>query len=187
VAKQIAVDDGFPFLAATVSSVEAWALLAGGAPRAAITRGEEALEAQRATGARLSQPGYLLVLGYAHAFTGEVGRALELIESGLEVVGQTGQRVHAVGLWRARGELLAARRRGAHDEAEACHRRALDVARALDAPLLQLVAAAGYARYLIGAGRADQARATLAPVYEGFREGFETSALRDARAVLDAC
>jgi predicted ATPase len=34
-------------------------------------------------------------------------------------------------------------------------------------------------------GKRDEARATLAPVYEWFTEGLDTADLKDARALLD--
>ena len=186
-ARQIATDDGFPYLGATVGSIEAWAALATGDVRGAIELGEAALVAQNATGARITQPAYRLMLGVAYALSGDADRALGVVDKGLAEVAETDQRVHAPGLWRLRGELLAARGGAAGDEGEACLLRALDLARALRAPLLELQAALGVARRLRATGRGDRVRALVAPLYESFRDGHETGVLRDARALLESC
>lgn len=185
-ARAIAVDDGFPYLRATVGSIEAWHALASGDVSGAIALGEAALVAQETTGARLTQPAYRIMLAVAHALSGDLERALGSIDLGLAEVAETGQRLHGPGLWRARGELLAASGGAAADKIDGCHRRALDLARALQAPLVELQAALGMARHLRATGREDEARALVAPLYAGFREGLDTGVLRDARALLES-
>ena len=183
----IAAEDGFPYLGATVASVAAWAELARGSVATAITRGEEAMAAQEATGAAISLPGHLTVLAYAYAFAGNVRRARELVDQGFAVAQQTQQRLHVVGLWRAHGELLLLDGGDAHRaEAEASHRQALDLAHALRAPMLELQAALGYARHLWASDRKSEIRPLLAPAYAVFREGFETGVLREAKTLLDS-
>jgi len=184
-AVSISVEDGFPYLRASVRSVEGWAALASGDPRTAIALSREALEAQEETGARLTRPAYQMIVAYAHAFVGELDAAFAAVDAGLAEVEETGQRLHGCGLWRVRGELLGSRGPDARDEAEACHRRALELARALDAPLLELQAALGWARHLRSTGRLEEGRALVAPIYAGFREALDTTVLRDARAFLE--
>jgi len=41
------------------------------------------------------------------------------------------------------------------------------------------------ARLLVAEGRRDEARRTLAGVYDWFTEGFDTADLQDAKAFLD--
>src|SRR5690606_21358010 len=134
-----------------------------------IELGEAALVAQGETGARITQPAYRMMLGFAYGFSGATDRALAFVAEGLAEVADTGQRVHEPGLWRLRGELLAARGGAAPEEVEACHRRALACARALRAPLLELQAALGLARHLRTTRRADQVRDLVVPLYESFR------------------
>jgi adenylate cyclase len=47
------------------------------------------------------------------------------------------------------------------------------------------MAVAYLARLWEGQGRVDEARRTLAEVYDWFTEGFDTPDLREARALLD--
>jgi len=89
-------------------------------------------------------------------------------------------------LHRLRGALSLKQQESDPSEAEACFRRAMEIANGMDARLYELRAAAGLAGLLRDRGRADEARDTLAPVYQWFTEGFDQPDLRDARAVLEA-
>jgi predicted ATPase len=71
------------------------------------------------------------------------------------------------------------------DQAEACLRRAIEVARAQDAKLWELRSATSLARLWADQGKRSQARDLLAPVYDWFTEGFDTPDLKDAKALLD--
>ena len=69
--------------------------------------------------------------------------------------------------------------------AEACYRRALDVARRQGARSLELRAAVSLSRLWQAADRHDEARELLAPIYEWFTEGLDHPELREAAALLD--
>jgi class 3 adenylate cyclase/tetratricopeptide (TPR) repeat protein len=85
---------------------------------------------------------------------------------------------------RVRGALLLSRSESA--EAESCFRRAIEMARQREERSFELRAATSLARLLDARGKRDEARATLAPVYGWFTEGFDTKDLLEARALLDA-
>jgi predicted ATPase len=51
--------------------------------------------------------------------------------------------------------------------------------------LFELRATSGLARLLARQGRRDEARATLAEIYNSFSEGFDTVDLKTAKALLD--
>jgi predicted ATPase len=70
-------------------------------------------------------------------------------------------------------------------EAEACFRRALDIARHQQAKSPELRAAMSLARLWQQQGKREAARGLLAPVYGWFTEGFDTADLQDARALLE--
>lgn len=66
-----------------------------------------------------------------------------------------------------------------------CFQQALDKSRAQGAKILELRAASDMSRLLRNQGNQRRAYDLLAPVYEWFTEGFETTDLRDAKALLD--
>ena len=63
--------------------------------------------------------------------------------------------------------------------------RALAVSRKQQAKSWELRAAMSMARLWRDQGRRDEARELLAPVYGWFTEGFNTSDLKQAKALLD--
>jgi predicted ATPase len=69
-------------------------------------------------------------------------------------------------------------------KAKAYFERALEVARAQQAKSFELRAATSMARLWREQGKRDQARELLAPVYGWFTEGFDTTDLREAKALL---
>jgi len=86
-------------------------------------------------------------------------------------------------LLRIKSQILAAR----HDRASAmnCLTEALAVARAQSALAWELRSTMVLARMLSEDGQRDQARHTLALVYDRFTEGFETADMKLARALLE--
>ncbi len=85
---------------------------------------------------------------------------------------------------RQRAELLAQSNAGASAVA-AAYRDALQCARDQDARYFELQAATPFARWLKDQGRVAEARAVLAESYGWFTEGFDTLALKQAKALLD--
>jgi predicted ATPase len=81
-----------------------------------------------------------------------------------------------------RGELL--RLTGNDAAAEESLRTAIASAREQQAKSFELRAATGLAKLLSSAGRREEARAVLAPVYEWFTEGWSTADLVGARTTL---
>ena len=84
---------------------------------------------------------------------------------------------------RQRGQLL--QRQGHTEAAEELYGKALSIAREQDAKLWELRAAVSLARLRRAQGRRAEARDLLAPIYGWFTEGFGTSDLREAKALLD--
>ena len=76
-------------------------------------------------------------------------------------------------------------RRGRYEAAEELYCKALSIAKEQEAKLWELRAAVSLARLRANQGRHTEARELLASVYGWFTEGFSTSDLKEARAVLD--
>ena len=84
----------------------------------------------------------------------------------------------------AAGSCWPRRSPAAPASAEACYRRALEVARRQGARSFELRAAVSLSRLWQAAGRHDEARELLAPIYERFTEGLDHPELREAAALL---
>ena len=69
--------------------------------------------------------------------------------------------------------------------AESYFTAALEIARRQQAKSWELRAATSYARLMRDQGRAREALDLLAPIYGWFTEGFDTTDLKDAKALLD--
>jgi predicted ATPase len=86
---------------------------------------------------------------------------------------------------RLKGEMLLARSAEHHFEAEARFTHALELARRQQAKSWELRAAISLSRLWQRHGRRDKARDLLAPVHHWFTEGFETTDLQAANAMLE--
>ena len=69
--------------------------------------------------------------------------------------------------------------------AAACLLRAVESADELDAPMLQLRASSGLARFWCAQGKREPARALLGAAYGRLTEGFTTADLADASQLLE--
>jgi predicted ATPase len=138
--------------------------------------------AYRATGAAAWVPFHLGILARACEIAGQVGEAVALLDDALQTLERTGERLFAAELYRHKGQLLL--QQGHSKAAEELYRKALGIAREQEAKLWELRAAVSLARLRRGQGRRAEARDLLAPVYGWFTEGFDTSDLKEAKALL---
>ena len=92
---------------------------------------------------------------------------------------------YAAELHRLRAALSLRDEAGVRDAAEADLRRALEIAHEQEAPSLQLRVARDLARLLAERGERRRAADLLAPIYDGFTEGFGTLDLIESKALLD--
>ena len=122
-------------------------------------------------------------LAEAFAQTGRVDQAWQTIVEAQSVCERTAEHTWDAELHRIAGAILLVKGADAGD-VEAEYKQAIRTARQQGAKSLELRAALSLARLLIGQGRFAEAGGLLAPVYAWFTEGFETTDLREARAVL---
>ena len=126
-----------------------------------------------------------MALGLAHA--GRVADARVTIEEALERCDRTGESWALAELYRARAKtLLSGRAFGSPQAAEVVFLQSLDIAREQKVLSWELRAATSLARLLRDQGRSADAVALLRPVYDRFTEGFDTTDLKAAKAVLNA-
>jgi len=160
-----------------------------------IRRGDIAAGLQRLETALASLPPAAFHLHYtsfsaeqaqALGHVGETGKALLTIDETLARCERHEEHWCIAELLRIKGELLLLEGTdGDSAAAEAHFRRALDWANRQQVPSWELRAARSLARLRMAQDRKEEARQTLAPVYDRFTEGFDTADLRAARALLD--
>ena len=107
-----------------------------------------------------------------------------MAEQAIERCEQTNERWFLAELIRVKGELLL-RKKSAAAKAESCFREALDWARRQGALSLELRAAMSLARLLREQRHCAEAIAVIKPVYNRFTEGFGTTDLANAKALID--
>jgi TOMM system kinase/cyclase fusion protein len=179
---------GLVFVSAMASILKGWALTREGELGQGMAQMRRGLAAQLATGAEMAKPYWLSLIAEACYRTGAVREGLALLDEAEAAVEQTHERCWEAEIYRLRGQLLLAASEPAAPEAarsaEACYRRALDIARGQGARSLELRTAVSLSRLWQAEGRQGEARELLAPIYERFPEGRETSDLRTAALLL---
>jgi class 3 adenylate cyclase/predicted ATPase len=163
-----------------------WALVEQGQAEAGLALIREGIAAYRETGAILELPFWLALQAEASGRAGHPAEGLPVIAAALAEVEQRGWRFCEAELHRTQGELLLHHDARNTQEAEACFRRAIDIASRQEAKSLELRAAISLSRVLQQRGEREEGRRLLTGVYAWFTEGFDTLDLQDARALLDA-
>jgi adenylate cyclase len=137
----------------------------------------------RGSGSEVNVPQLLALLAEACLLAGERVEGLGAADEALALVARTGQRYWQADLLRLRGDLLAIEP-SAREEAVATYRQAYDTATALGQPLLRMRALLSL-HGAVDAPAAPGVLESISSLYEGFREGFETRDLVEARRLLD--
>jgi tetratricopeptide (TPR) repeat protein len=145
-----------------------------------VAQAMEAGSTWQAAGSGGGYAGLMLLQADVCARAGQAAVGLEALDRAQAWIERTGMRALEAEVWRMRGELLLRA-----DEAEACFRRALEVAREQGARWLELRAAASLARLWRAQGQRDEARGLLSDIYGWFTEGFATVDLVEAKALLE--
>jgi class 3 adenylate cyclase/predicted ATPase len=163
---------------------QGWARVQQGEVEAGIGQIRQGLADLQAIGGKAGIPGYLAMLAEAHTRVGQIEEGLSTVAEALALMDKTGERVGEAGLYVLKGWLLFFK--GDPAAAEACFQQALDIARRRSAKPGELIATMSLARLWQGQGKKDEARHMLAEIYGWFTEGFDTKALREAKALLDS-
>jgi class 3 adenylate cyclase/predicted ATPase len=179
----VTTEHGFPYWCAQGAIDRGWFQVNNGEVTEGISLLRSGLAAYRATGAEAWMPHYLALLARACERGGQIEEACSLLDDALLISTRTGECWFAAELNRHKGELLL--RQGKSAVAEELYVIALKIAREQDARLWELRAAASLARLRRDQGRHRDARELLVPIYGWFTEGFGTSDLREAKALLD--
>jgi len=180
----IATEQRSPYHVSRANILRAVGIIESGRPEEGIALMEHALAEHRGTGANFQSSFNLTRLAEAYARAGRLGRALDLAAEAVAEVDRTGERWWEAEAKRSHGEILLLAGPAHRAEAERCFGQALDCARRQEARLWELNAARSLATMHLAQGRADDARALLAPVCGAFADGVDNAGLRSAKAML---
>jgi predicted ATPase len=172
--------------AASATVVQGWAMARQGQATDGLAVIQRGLADWRNSGAEWMRPFFLGLLAEACALSGDIQRGLGGLDEALAAVERTRERWPEAELHRLRGQLLAALPDGGRpDEASTAFLRAIDVARHQSAKSWELRAATNLGRLWHDQGKPAEARTLLVPEHDWFSEGFKTSDLREAKALLN--
>ncbi len=116
--------------------------------------------------------------------TDRVEEALLTVNGAIACAIDYGEAIHLAELLRIKAQVLASAPHHNRTSSMDCLTESLTVARRQSALALELRSATALARLLSESGQRDQARRTLALVYDRFTEGFRTTDLRIARQLI---
>jgi predicted ATPase/class 3 adenylate cyclase len=192
----LATEQGFAMWMARGPILRGWALAEQGQAADGLAQIRQGLAIWQAMG---SQTG--LHMTYDSALMAGAYGQMERPAEGLSVLTEalahahtTGERFYEAELHRLKGELLLLSEVRAPksevstphvEDAEACFRQALEIARCQQAKSLELRAAMSLSRLWQHQGKRAHARQLLAELYGWFTQGFDTADLQEAKALLE--
>ena len=168
---------------ATATSFHGGALAMQGRLEDGIAELRNALERRQHGHEWCYQTGCYCSLTRAQLRAKHIEEGLGTVTEALAQIERSDERYTEAEIYRLRGELLLAQ--GNVPEAEVSLRKAIEVAQRQEAKSWELRATASLARLWRDQGKRDEARQVLAEICGWFTEGFKTSDLVEARALLD--
>jgi tetratricopeptide (TPR) repeat protein len=169
---------------ARMAPVRGWALIKTGQVEEGMSMLRMAIAGGKAAGIGLVV-GTQCALAEAYQASGKAHKGLEVLRGARELMERTGERRWAADLSRLKGELTLQSTPNATGVAEAAFHEAIAIARSQSAKLYELRTTTSLARLLRETGRREKARTMLTEVYNWFTEGFDTTDLKDAKALLE--
>jgi tetratricopeptide (TPR) repeat protein len=143
-----------------------------------------ALDALRRSGGNAGNSIFKSNLAEALLTAGDLAGAEAVLEEGFAFVEQSGERYWLADLHRLCGRVALQRPEPDRLRAEACFKKAIEVARGQEARLLELRAAADLAQLWRDTGSDSDPRAMLEPILAAIEGGETTRDVRNARAAL---
>jgi predicted ATPase len=181
----LAEEQGFVLRYEQGRLLRGWALAMQGRPVEGVAQIRQAFAVYPNIGPGLYRSYFLGLLAKGYGQVGQPAAGLRAMAEALMLVATTEVRWWEAELHRLQGALLLRLPIPDITRAEACFRRALDVARCQQAKALELRAALSLSRLWQGQGKVHEARQLLAEVYDWFTEGFDTPDLQAAKALLE--
>ncbi|MCK1641784.1 AAA family ATPase [Bradyrhizobium sp. 157] len=179
----LAEEKGAPFRKAEGVLRRGYILTLTGSAKAVeiVTTG---IDLWRSAGSTIFTPEQEFMLAIAHADSGQFDDAWRCIGNAMAAMQATKERWCEAEVHRVAGEIALKSPQRDEAKAQAYFEHSLAIARAQHAKSWELRAATSSARLLNRQGKRKMARDLLAPVYDWFTEGLNTSDLRKAKALL---
>jgi len=180
----LAEEKGAPFRKAEGVLRRGYVLTLTGEATKAVEMVTCGVDLWRSAGSTIFTPEHEFMLGIAHADSGQFDDAWRCIDKAMTAMHATKEKWCEAEAHRVAGEIALKSPLRDVAKAQAYFERSLTLARAQRAKSWELRAAVSLARLLSDQGERQMARDLLAPIYDWFTEGFETSDLRKARTLL---
>jgi predicted ATPase len=181
----LATEQEFGYLLTLGQIMRGWGRCMQGQGEEGMAQIRQGLNAMRNEGAEILRPYFLALLANTYSTQGQTAEGLEVVAEALATGHATGQRYYEAELHRLKGELLLQRALPDERQVETCFQEALDVSRRQQAKSLELRATTSLSRLWQQQGRRVEARELLAAVFQWFTEGFDTTDLQEAQALLE--
>jgi len=182
----LASEHVFPYWSTWAAILGAWVLTRRNQELEAISTIREGLKVMWDTSAaKLANTHFWGLLAEAYGKAHKHDDGLAVVEEGFIAVNRADERFYEAELLRLKGDLLVTRDDPDFEAAENCFRSAIRIAGNQSAKSWELRATTSLARLLDRQGRRPEARTVLSEIYYWFTEGFDTTDLKDAKALLD--
>lgn len=162
-----------------------WTFFQSGEVTEGLRRMEDAVAATRQSARRFYFEYELLVFAEALLKAGELDHAQQVLQENLDRIMSSGNRLFEAEVLRLLGVCLGNRGRDRIAEAEVLLLQAIETSEQQGALSFELRAATDLGRLWRDHNRCSEAQDLVSKVYNRFTEGFDTSDLKDARALLD--
>jgi tetratricopeptide (TPR) repeat protein len=159
-----------------------WALAQVDAVEKGLPQMLTGLDQLRRVGTRVSMVHLHVLLGETYGQIGAVEQGLSALAEAERLAVETDDHTYRSEICRAQGDLLV--KVGNAAGVETLYLRAIEVARAQEAKLLELRATVSLSRWWLTQGRAEEAASRLKAICDWFSEGHDAPDLRSARDVL---
>jgi DNA-binding winged helix-turn-helix (wHTH) protein/predicted ATPase len=180
----LATAQAFPLFEGLGTCWRGWALAMQGQGAAGLRQMHQGLAAVLVTGQMLSQSLCLVLLAEAAGYASQVEEGLRLLAEALTAMEASGRGDLLAEAYRLQGVLLLRQAVPDAAQAETCFQQALAIARQQQAKSWELRAATSLSRLWQRQGKRAAAQALLAPIHGWFTEGFDTTDLQEAQALL---
>ena len=182
----LATQQEFPLWISSAQEAQGWVLGQQDQPQHSIAVMHKGLASFRATGTRIAQAYFLILLAEQYGKSGQAEEALTQITTAEELLADSGEGWYEAELHRIKGDLLLAGAIDNCEAAEACFQQALTTARRQGAKWWELRTTVSLSRLWQQQGKQAKAQKQLKKILGWFTEGHETTDYQEARALHDS-